>query len=255
MLKRFLISLFLVLILGGILVYFAHLYLVDRHQQMLKYAQNDRRKDIQITIIEGKRREEIAAQLAKAGICNYQDFLVASEGLEGKLFPDTYRFFPNTPAKDIVQEMENDYLNRTANLKPTKDQLILASIIEREALYDADRAGIAAVYLNRLKAGMRLGSDPTVQYAKDTYNYLQSGSQASFVFWQPITQADYQTAPGPYNTYQNSGLPPGPICSPGLKSIEAAINPATSSNLYFLYKKGQIYYSQTLAEHLQQANQ
>jgi len=251
--KKFFLSLLVVIVLGGIAVGFVAKRLVDLKNQRDQAAQSETRKDIKITIIEGKRREEIAAQLATAGICGYDDFMAASQNLEGALFPDTYRFFANASAADVVAVMNQDYQTRTRGLSVTRDQLILASIVEREALNDTDRPIIAGVYENRLQAGMFLGSDPTVQYAKDSQIYALSVTPQTFKFWQPITQADYTSVVSPYNTYLNKGLPAGPLANPGLKSIEAAQNPGTTDALYFLYKNGQLLLSTTLQEHEAQA--
>jgi UPF0755 protein len=216
-------------------------------------AANLKRTDIKITITEGKRREEIAAQLEATGITKASDFLAATKTSEGTLFPDTYRFFPNTPASEVASTMETNYATRTKSLNPTRDQLILASIVEREAANDADRPNIAGVYANRLKVGMFMGSDPTVEYAKDTLAYTKNPS-VTFSFWGPITQADYKNVESPYNTYLHLGLPPGPVCNPGLKSIAAAISPASNPYYYFLYDSaGVLQMSKTLQQHVQKS--
>jgi UPF0755 protein len=214
----------------------------------------EKRSDISITIIEGKRREEIANQLEAAGITSAADFLKASSGDEGMLFPDTYRFFPNTSAADVVTKMKADFYNRMGNTVPTHDQLVLASIVEREASNDSERATIAAVYLNRLRIGMKLQSDPTVQYSKDS---LALANDTLTNFWSPITQADYLSANSPFNTYLIDGLPPEPICNPGQASITAAMNPATidPGYIFFYEKNGQLLLAKTLAQHNLQAGQ
>jgi UPF0755 protein len=114
--------------------------------------------------------------------------------------------------------------------------LVVASIVEREAADDADRPQIAAVYENRLKQNMPMDADPTIQYALGS--------------WDPITASDYQSVQSPYNTYLHTGLPPGPISNPGLKSIQAAITPANTTYLYFFSAKGQLYLSNTYQEQL-----
>jgi len=250
--KRFLIALVVVLALGGAAAYFLVVHLKDVRNQA---AQTFYKPDVKVTVIEGKRREEIAAQLAAAGICDYNEFMAASQDLEGSLFPDTYRFFPDTPAHDVVQEMNSDYQQRVQGLNVTRDQLILASIVEREAINDTDRPIIAGIYENRLKAGMYLGSDPTVQYAKDSLNYAASSTPQSFKFWTPIVQADYSGVDSLFNTYTHLGLPPAPIANPSLKSIEAAQSPAATPAYYFLYKDKQLLTSVTLQQHNAQAAQ
>jgi UPF0755 protein len=109
--------------------------------------------------------------------------------------------------------------------------------VEREAKLDGDRPIIASVYLNRLAIGMKLQSDPTIQYGKGS--------------WLPITQSDYKNFISPYNTYLYTGLPPTAICNPGLKSILAVVSPAKTNYYYFFSKSdGAAVFSQTYAEHL-----
>ena len=244
-------SFLVVLVIGSGAAYFGVKHLQKIRDERDTAALNEKKRDISITVIEGKRREEVATLMQEKGICTAADFLTASEGMEGTLFPDTYRFFANTTAKDVVAEMTADYTKRTADLNPTPDQLIIASIVEREALRDADRAAIASIYLNRLKIGMKLEADPSVQYAKDSQAFVAQGNPVSYKFWVPIIQADHQSVQSPYNLYTVTGLPPGPIDSPGLESIKAAVNP-TKTNYYFLYygKDGTFLPAKTYDEHL-----
>jgi UPF0755 protein len=208
--------------------------------------QEQKRKDISVTIVEGKRREEIAISLEAAGICAADTFLAATTELEGKLFPDTYRFFPNTPVSEVVATLTTTFAKRTRELAPTADDIILASIIEREARDDTERTTISGVYTNRLRRGMKLDADPTVQYARDTAEAKQT---RTFTYWGTITRADYKGVISPYNTYLNVGLPPGPIANPGVKSVAAAQNPATHDYLYFAHRDGKLLLSKTLTEH------
>jgi UPF0755 protein len=180
-----------------------------------------------------------------------QDFLAdrpAGANLEGFLFPDTYHFAQTAKPGDVIQaELTRFGLvvtpavrAKAAAIKMSFYQaLTVASIVEREGKFDADRAQIASVFYNRLAAGMPLQSDVTVAYAKG----LPS---------QPITEAD-KSINSPYNTYLHTGLPPGPISNPGLASITAALEPAQTDFLYFLTDKdGHAHFSKTLAEHQQQ---
>src|SRR5450756_1148755 len=122
--------------------------------------------------------------------------------------------------------------------------VILASIVEREAQAPDERPIIAGVYINRLNQSMPLQSDPTVQYAKG-YD-PQTGK-----WWNPLLQADTQTVQSPFNTYLHTGLPPAPICNPGLASIQAAIDPQASDYLYFYAKgDGSHAFATTYEEHL-----
>jgi UPF0755 protein len=221
-----------------------------------------------VTIPEGWRLEQIANLLDQDGIVTRADFLAAAkydpvrytlptgatlkagDALEGYLFPDTYDFTYGETSKDIVQAMLDDYSTRTATLKPTYAQLILASIVEREAKFDVDRPKIAGVYTNRLKNNMKLDADPTVQYGKDSALAKAATDPAKYTYWTAITAAEYQSVQSTFNTYLNLGLPPAPICNPGLKSIEAAVNPTVSTDFFFFnLSDGTTIYSATQAQH------
>ena len=218
--------------------------------QKLAAEQAKRRR---ITFREGLTRREMADILKTQGFASAEQFYEATKNDEGHLFPDTYELLVDASAETIRQKLLDDYTQRTANLKPSQDQLILASIVEREASGDGDRAQIAGVYANRLKIGMKLEADPTVQYAKYTdLGKAPVGADGAREYWAPITRADYQNVNSPYNTYLRAGLPPTPICNPGKKSIEAAVHPATTDALFFFHtKSGQAIFSKTLAEHQQ----
>lgn len=199
-----------------------------------------------VTIPEGRRLTEIGQQLEDAKIVSRQDFLKAAEGKEGYLFPDTYTFPLSVTAAEIVAAMRENFDTRTdeANLSLKRSDIILASVIEREAKNDEERASISAVYKNRMRIGMRLEADPTVQYAKTLVN------PGIIEPWPKITVADYRSVISPYNTYLNDGLPPGPICNPGIASLKAALNPAATDYLYFFHTSdGQTIFSKTLDEH------
>jgi UPF0755 protein len=251
MVTRLWVTTLTVLLVGATLT-FTGLHILKVHHDRNTTVQEEKKTDIAVTVIEGKRREEIAAQLDAAGVTSYTDFMTASATVEGHLFPDTYRFFPNTPATEVVKAFTDNFTTRTASLHLTKDQLILASIVEREALTDADRPLIAGVYQNRIDNNMTLGADPSVEYAKDTLAYAKNDSK-DFKFWGPITQGNYQDVISPFNTYLQTGLPPAPISNPGLKSMEAAITPTQHDFLFFLYKNKKLLLAKTLAQHI--ANQ
>ncbi len=189
-------------------------------------------KSIKITIPEGWRCEEVSQRLYESGIIkNKEKFisLVKKQKLEGYLFPSTYYFNENTSEEEIIKIFLNTF---NKNIKPLFEKyplpdgldeykvIILASIVEREAIFDEERPLVAAVYINRLRKKMPLEADPTVQYA---LGYWKKG----------LTYKDLET-PSPYNTYYVSGLPPTPICSPGIKSVEAVLNPAKIDALYFV---------------------
>jgi UPF0755 protein len=193
--------------------------------------------------------------------------------LEGFLYPATYQVFPETTAEELI-DMMLDKFHEVAGDKLAVPKargmsfykvLTLASIVEREAVVDEERAIIAGVYQNRLSsrgAIQILNADPVVFYALDTValSKLDFAEWQTYVFWKPpgVALADVQL-PGDlagYQSYRVKGLPPGPICTPSLKSIEAALAPDTANHyLYFLAIPdggGRHAFAKTYAEH--QAN-
>lgn len=209
-------------------------------------------KVVKITIPEGWRLEQIARKLDQEKILAYADFITEAKSHEGQLFPDTYYMEPRMDASAVVKMMSDDFVTRISGLNISDDILTLASIVEKEAANDTDRGVIAGIYTNRIKAGMKLQSDPTVSYGRDDLNIagLSSTDQMAYVFWKAAKTVEFTSVKSAYNTYQISGLPPGPICNPGLKSIEAAQNPAVNDYYYFLYgSDGKIHPSKTVAEH------
>lgn len=174
---------------------------------------------------------------------------VPTPHLEGYLFPDTYHFPPGTTARAAVAAMTRRLEQRwkpewTARLDTMlvsrHDLLTMASIVEREAKKAEERPVIAAVYWNRLRRGMLLQADPTVQYALPQY--------------QSRLLNRHLTVQSPYNTYVHKGLPPGPIGAPGLASIEAALYPADVPYLYFVaYPDGHHEFRVRLEEHQAEA--
>ncbi len=205
--------------------------------------------DLKITIPEGFMASQIAERLEKAGIVDAGEFMAAvkKRGLEGRLFPSTYHFPPGYGADRTIAMMQAEFDREigaaytAASPKPElslEQALALASIVEREAVLKQERPVIAAVYLNRLVKKMRLQADPTVQYALGTGQWKKG-----------LTRADLQLE-SPYNTYVHFGLPPGPICSPGLESFKAVLTPAKTAALYFVADTtGGHMFSETNEEH------
>ncbi len=166
--------------------------------------------------------------------------------LEGYLYPDTYHFPFDADEKKVISVMTSHFLEvyrtlpktgRGANL--TRNELVsLAAIVEKEAQVASERAVISAVFHNRLEQGISLGADPTIRYALKK-------------FTGPIYQSELQNS-SPYNTRLHKGLTPGPICSPGKAAMIAAMQPDTTSNLFFVAKwdgSGEHYFSKTNAAH------
>jgi len=240
--------------------------------QVLDQLLEGRYAGLQVTFPEGWRAAEMAAlleaknvlaggeflQLALRGDFDY-DFLKdrpPGSTLEGYLFPDTYRTPPGLTARELVDGMLRNFGRRftpemrrqaAARGLTLHEAVTLASIVEREAVVAAERPLIAGVFLNRLEAGMPLQADPTVQYAKAE---KQANSPLATDYWpKDLTNADL-SIDSPYNTYRQTGLPPGPICNPGLASIKAVLEPAATDYLYFVAKEdGSHVFARTLEEH------
>jgi len=203
--------------------------------------------EVWVTIPEGLRREEIAAKFT-SGLkrdSNFNaEFLKMSRGQEGTLFPDTYLFSKEASASAIVNKMVKTFGSKTANLSATSDlsfnqRIVLASIIERETKTEAERPVVSGILANRLNGGMPLQVDASVQYAVGTLKN-----------WWPILSRDDLKIDSNYNTYKFPGLPPGPICNPGLSSLKAAFNPTKTDFWYYIHDgQGQIHYAKTLSEH------
>ncbi len=226
---------------------------------------------VTVTIPEGKRLEEVAAIFERLGMFTAADFIAAAQAadytqpflqqrpagatLDGYLFPDTYFFEKKATARDVVQRLLTTFDERfTEELRAAAkaqglelhQAVTIAAIVEREAQVAEERPIIAAVYLNRIKVGMPLQADPTVQYALSA----DPKSVESYGWWKRDLTLDDLKAPSPYNTYQNAGLPPGPIASPGLAALRAVAHPAAVKHLYFVAKgDGSHAFADTLDEH------
>ncbi|MCY3978087.1 MAG: endolytic transglycosylase MltG [Chloroflexi bacterium] len=204
--------------------------------------------------VEGARIEELAELVDLNGLFGFTSaefLLLVDEGafiaadlaawanippgasLEGFMFPDTYQLPPDITAEGLRDVLLRTFRDRvgdslrdeaTAQGLTLYEAVTLASIIERESVWRDEQPMIASVYRNRLLIGMKLEADPTVQYG------IQ-GTRESW--WPQITRADYREVQSPYNTYLIGGLPPGPIASPGLSAIQAAIYPAESGYYFF----------------------
>jgi UPF0755 protein len=246
---------------------------------------------VTVTIPEGWRAEQVGWLLEQQGLMRSDDFMAhvhtaqydypwldsrpPGASLEGFLFPNTYELAEGATPATVVDLMLATFDARVApeidgrladktlfdlkigDYRPMTlyDVMILASIVEREAVVPEERPIIASVYFNRLnpayveETALRLSSDPTIQYAKgfdpETGNW-----------WNPMLPGEGQTIDSPYNTFRVQGLPPGPICSPGLASILAVLNPADTTYLYFhAVGDGSHVFASTLEEHLKNQQQ
>lgn len=220
---------------------------------------------VRVTIPEGYTVEDIANLLEKENLVSKEDFCKVAKdfapyeymkpaldnkdikySVEGFLFPDTYDFDKSYTAKQIMQIMVDNFdskLSTEMRAQAKAEDLsifklvTMASLVEREAKFEEDRPIIADVFFKRLKDGMKLQSDATIQYALDEHKEEFS-----------IEDTKYES---PYNTYLHEGLTPGPIGNPGLDSIKAVLNPKKTDYLYFVADKdGHNHYSVTYDEHL-----
>ncbi len=200
--------------LAGLLAILRHGALVEHH----------------LSIPEGLTAREIQARLAAAPALRGPAPLPP----EGAVLPATYDYLRGTTRAALLARAEAAMRRTLAHLWAGRDPalalktptqaLILASIVERETALPAERPIVASVYLNRLARGMRLQADPTVIYA---------ASHGAGALAHPITEGELRLA-SPFNTYRVAGLPPGPICSPGVAALEAVLHPATTKFLYFV---------------------
>ena len=229
---------------------------------VLEMLLNGSSEVFKFTIPEGFTVKEIAKRLDKSGIASEKEFLKLAENYapynymkkskyahyraEGFLFPDTYVIDTDATCEDIMDMMSRDFDNRlTDEMRRRAERMnlsvyeliTLASLVEKEARFDEDRPIIAQVFLKRLDLNMPLQSDATLQYLMDAPK-------------EDVSIEDTKID-SPYNTYQNAGLPPGPVANPGLDAIEAVLYPAETDYLYFVADRdGHNHYSYTYDEHL-----
>lgn len=200
-----------------------------------------------LTVPEGLTTHQVLAQIDRTeGLAGEVPESVG----EGMLLPETYHFSYGDRREDLVKRMELSLRETLAELWPTRvsglpletpeEALILASIVERETARPDERPRVAAVFLNRLRMGMKLDADPTVAYA---------ASDGTGILDRPLTRADL-ALDSPYNTYRYAGLPPTPIANPGRASIAAVLDPAKTDDLYFVADgSGGHVFARTLEEH------
>jgi UPF0755 protein len=231
---------------------------------------------IQFNLLAGWRNEEVAAALAASGLSfSAQAFLDAADqplelflpqripkasirNLQGFLMPATYRLLKNASPEELLSLFTQNFNTQVTTELEQKFQeqglslyegIILASIVQRESMLEEEMPLIASVFLNRLRAQMKLDSDATVQYALG-YNEAQK------TWWtNPLSTADF-SIDSPYNTYRYAGLPPTPICNPGLTAIRAVAEAPQTDYFYFRAAcdgSGRHLFANTYAEHLENA--
>lgn len=251
--------------------------------EIAQALQNAIVREVTVAVPEGWRAEQVADLLQSEGIMDADNFMAAVRAgdpvalgmgsyeflndrpgrasFEGYLFPDTYRIPARAQPTDLLSAMLDNFQEKVpeelraaaaASGLSLAQAVTLASIVEREAVQADERPLIASVYRNRLSGfcqdevgGNYLQADPTVQYAR--------GRPGDW-WWKPQSVEEYQFVQDPYNTYINPGLPPGPIASPGLSSLRAAVQPAETQYCFFVAtgEDGRHVFARTYAEH--QAN-
>ncbi len=241
---------------------------------LLRMLKEGRALLVKVTVLPGSTLTEIAEVLDDGQVVNANDFLRLAESLEesslvrervfgedlgrgdleGYLYPDTYRFSPNsdsftvafTMVKNLARHLPQDWRQRCNALGFSLHQVLtLASIVEKETYLRREMPIIAEVFLRRLKLGMKLQADPTVIYAVEK----EKGKRPKRLRWRDLR------VNSPYNTYLVNGLPPGPICSPSGDAIYAVLHPADTKYLYFVARgSGGHKFSSTLREHINAVN-
>jgi peptidoglycan lytic transglycosylase G len=213
----------------------------------------------ELRIPEGSNIFDIAAALEKLGLMKQSVFLAAARdphlirdlaplapSLEGYLFPSTYRLVRSTTPQQIAREMTAQFRKVWKELgggaTDVNRLVTLASLVEKETAIPDERPAVASVYSNRLARGMKLDCDPTTIYAA-----MLEGRYRGAIYRSDLESTN------PYNTYRNPGLPPGPIANPGVASLKAALQPASTNFLYFVAKpdgSGGHSFSETFDQHL-----
>ncbi|HZL26297.1 MAG TPA: endolytic transglycosylase MltG [Acidobacteriaceae bacterium] len=236
-------------------------YRFDHKASLIEIYQRIRKGDVytrMLVIPEGFNIFDIAQAVETAGLGSKASFLEAEKqntaliaqwspgasSLEGYLFPDTYRFSRHATPPLMLATMVKRFGQKTAelNMGPGTDvsrAVIIASLVEKEVHIDAERPLVAGVFENRFAAGMPLQTDPSVAYAS-----LLNGT------WTGVIHQSELHADSGYNTYVHPGLPPGPICNPGVSALKAALQPAKTDFLYFVAdSSGATRFSKDITEH------
>jgi UPF0755 protein len=246
-------------------------YLVKKHMSLLsiiKMLRNNQQAAVNLVIKKVRTRAELSKLIQNtisidSATANHffndnaslAPFGVDTTSLLTLMLPNTYKMYWSSSLPSLMQQMKtqkekfwksNDRLEKAKKIGLTPNEVyILASIVEEECYYDTDKQLVASVYLNRLTKGMPLQADPTVKYAMQDFTLTRIYSK-------------YLTNPSPYNTYQHKGLPPGPICTPSIKTIDIVLNAPTTNYIYFVAKadfSGYHQFSTTYEEHIKFAKE
>jgi UPF0755 protein len=237
-------------------------YRFDHPVKMAEVYDRIRKGDvytITLVIPEGYNIFDIANAVAAAGLDTRADFLNAEEkdteliaewvpeghamSLEGYLFPDTYKFSRHAGSMVMLATMVRQFRLEAKRLGMTAGQVprvvTMASLVEKEVHLDQERPEVASVFENRLAEGMPLQTDPAVIYASQLRGT-----------WTGVIHQSELKSDSAYNTYEHAGLPPGPICNPGVAALTAALHPAKTDYLYFVAEaNGATKFAKTLEEH------
>jgi UPF0755 protein len=218
-------------------------------------------QQVWITIPEGIRREQIPSRFVaglgltgKSADAFIDSFLLLSEKEEGYLFPETYLVPKDITPQGAITLLKNEFqknyatLSKKTPIEMTDSEIVtLASLVERETLKGDERPMVAGILYNRLKLGMPLQVDATVQYTLANMR-CRDPKQCSD-WWPTVLRGDY-TIVAPFNTYKIAGLPPHAIANPGITALQAATTPAVNDYIYYLHDKtGVIHYAKTLDDH------
>ncbi|HQW84269.1 MAG TPA: endolytic transglycosylase MltG [Ferruginibacter sp.] len=229
--------------------------------KLLRMLRSGKQAPVNLVITKLRTTEDLAQKIAANFECDsatfmkalndsqtWQQFNVDSNTIITSVIPNTYSFYWNTPASKILKKLHDEKIKfwtterlaKTKVLGLTPNQVYsMASIVEEETNKEEDKGKIASVYINRIAAGMKLQADPTVKFAMKDFKLTR-------------ILHGHLTYPSPFNTYVNTGLPPGPICTPSVKTIDAVLNAPQTNYLYFVAKPtfdGYSNFASTYAEH------
>ncbi len=244
-------------------------YEITKGQSLLSIARqlrNNKQSPVKLVINKLRIREDLARMIGRnfsTDSAKAMAFLSSNDSLQQLgvdtntlmtlVIPDTYIFNWNTPLKKVLQRLQSekdafwkkdDRLQKAAALNLSPEQVYtLASIVEEETNTNSEKGNIASVYFNRLNKGMYLGADPTIKFAMKDFALKR-------IYFA------YLSVPSPYNTYKNKGLPPGPICTPSVATLDAVLNQPKTDYLFFVANSdfsGTHHFSNNYAEHEQYA--